>query len=391
MTIQKANGIADLFRPMEKRFLDLWLELVRAESPSSNKECVDKVGQIVKAFAEEICFSHRTVPFEKAGDGIVIEYNNGSKEAPVLLGAHMDTVFAVGEFGENPVRQEGSILYGPGVHDCKSGIILGLTTLYLLKQSGYADRPVKLMLSPDEERSNTFSGQAGRDFIRHEASSSFCAFNLDGGYEEKFVVSRFGITRNNFVIKGIPAHAGVFYDKGRSAIKEAAHKIIELEKETCLERMTFNCGTITGGTVTNVVPEHCTVGIDTRFRDADALKQAQAILRRIADTVFVEGTTCTLEQVSYRPCMSETPASLKLAELYMACHKAVTGKDITPTGGNRGGSDASNMAETGLPTIDTVGIIGSLYHTKLEWADSSTLLPRAEILTQTIHNLPKSF
>ncbi|MBE6564622.1 MAG: M20 family metallopeptidase [Ruminococcaceae bacterium] len=390
MTIQKINGIADLFRPMESRFLEFWKELVLAESPSSDKACVDKVGQIAKAFAEELGLSHRTVPFEKAGDGVVIEYNNGSKEAPILLGAHMDTVFEVGEFGENLFRQEGSILYGPGVHDCKSGIVLGIAILYLLKESGYTDRPAKLMLTPDEEGSNTYSGQAGRDFIRREAKGSFCAFNLDGGYEERFIVSRFGILRNNFLIKGVPAHAGVFYDKGRSAIKEAAHKIIALEKESILERMTFNCGTIEGGTVTNVVPEHCKVGIDTRFRDKDAQKEAQEILQRVSDTVFVEDTSCTLESVSFRPCMTETPASLKLAELYVACHKAVTGKDIAITGGSRGGSDASNMAETGLPIIDTVGIIGSLFHTKQEWADSATLLPRAEIITQAIHNLPKS-
>ncbi|MBE6564621.1 MAG: M20 family metallopeptidase [Ruminococcaceae bacterium] len=390
MTITRNNNLAPLMEEKKEEFIAFWLELVKAESPSARKECVDRVGQLVKTFAEKLGFSHRTVPFDKAGDGVVIEYNNGSHKEPILFAAHMDTVFAVGEFGEDPIRIEDGILYGPGVLDCKAGIVSGLLALYTLKTIGYADRPVKLVLSPDEEVSNLYSGQEGRDFLLNEAKGAFCAFSLECGYPDKFTTYRFGVARYEMSIRGVPAHAGVFYDKGRSAIKEAAHKIIDIEGQSEIERLTFNCGTIEGGTVTNVVPEHCRFSIDVRYKDNAAFEQAEAILQKAEQTVHVEDTEGILDRFSFRPSTLFTEGTQTLADLYASCHKAVCGKEIAQTS-SRGGSDAANISQAGIPVIDSIGPIGGKFHTHDEWADLATLVPRTDILLHTLLNLPESF
>jgi len=390
MAITLNKNLAPLLEAKKDDFIAFWLDLVKAESPSSYKEGVDKVGAIALSFAKALGFACRKVPFEQAGDGIVIEYQNGSKEAPILLAAHMDTVFAVGEFGENPVRLENGILYGPGVLDCKAGIVSGLFLLYALKEIGYQDRPVKLILSPDEEVSNLYSGEAGRNFLLDEAKGCVCAFSLECGYPDKFTTYRFGVARYEMSIRGVPAHAGVFYDKGRSAIKEAAHKIIDIEGQSEIERLTFNCGTIEGGTVTNVVPEHCRFSIDVRYKDNAAFEQAEAILQKAEQTVHVEDTEGILDRFSFRPSTLFTEGTQTLADLYASCHKAVCGKEIAQTS-SRGGSDAANISQAGIPVIDSIGPIGGKFHTHDEWADLATLVPRTDILLHTLLNLPESF
>jgi len=374
----------------QERFVRFWVGLAEIESPSARKDCVDKVADYIISFAKELGFTCRRIPFEKAGDGVVIEYNNGSKEAPILLGAHMDTVYDVGEFGDKPVSlDEQGIRRGPGVLDCKAGIVQALLGMLTLKELGYSERPVKLILSPDEEVSTSCSGAPGVAFMLDEGKGGFCEFNLESGYPDKFTVSRFGILRRTIRVKGVSAHAGVFYDKGRSAIKEAAYKIVNIEKEAKLDCMTFNCGTIKGGTVTNVVPEFCEFGIDIRVKTPEDAAVADAILQREAAKSYVGDTTAEIIRVSDRPTMPFDEHIGKLAELYNECHQALKGEKLNFFH-TRGGSDAAYFTKAGVPAIDSLAPIGGMAHTKEEWVDTKTLVSRTDLVLQTIFNLPKS-
>src|SRR3546814_11803972 len=59
------------------------------------------------------------------------------------------------------------------------------------------------------------------------------------------------------------------HEDGRSAIREMARQIVDIENLTDYERgITANVGLITGGTGINVVPQHCSAELDMRVPDA---------------------------------------------------------------------------------------------------------------------------
>ena len=63
----------------------------------------------------------KTAVFEQktAGNVVVITMNPDSKEKPICLSGHNDTVHPVGFFGEPCVKFEDNKMIGPGVCDCK--------------------------------------------------------------------------------------------------------------------------------------------------------------------------------------------------------------------------------------------------------------------------------
>jgi glutamate carboxypeptidase len=71
--------------------------------------------------------------------------------APVLILCHLDTVHAVGAFGDAPVRIDGSRLTGPGALDMKGGVALALEAARALAASPEGARPVRLLITSDEE------------------------------------------------------------------------------------------------------------------------------------------------------------------------------------------------------------------------------------------------
>lgn len=122
-----------------------------------------------------------------------------------------------------------------------------------------------------------------------------------------------GISKYLFEISGKAAHSGLCYE-GVSAIAEAAQKIIELEKFKDRDGLTFNCGTISGGTVPNTVPEQCTFTLDVRFSTNEEMKEADRIVEEISKKSFVAGATCRTTLLSRRVPMELRKENLELLD-----------------------------------------------------------------------------
>ena len=52
------------------------------------------------------------------------------------------------------------------MYDCKGGIAVAILTMAALKEAGYNKRPIKLVLSPDEEVSAIYSKEEGKNYLR---------------------------------------------------------------------------------------------------------------------------------------------------------------------------------------------------------------------------------
>jgi len=110
-------------------------EMVEIESPSDNKQAVDRVSALIagkfEALGGRIKF-HRVANF---GDHLQVDFASPHSGKPILLLGHFDTVYPLGTLAQMPCRLDKGRLYGPGVYDMKSGIALMLAIVVMSRKA----------------------------------------------------------------------------------------------------------------------------------------------------------------------------------------------------------------------------------------------------------------
>lgn len=365
-------------------------DIVSINSYTPDKADVDKVGAHIKGFAEKQGFHVQTVPFEKAGNGLLITWNENAPLPPVVFTGHLDTVFPAGTFQEPLFRAEDGKFYGPGVTDMKGGLVVGLLTMCALKDSGYKDRPIKFIMIGDEELSEGLSGEAGKDFIRDNARGCAAAITLEGSTPGMVTVGRKGSIRYKVYIKGHSTHAGARYAEGISAIKEAARKILDIEAPSDQEQITYNCGMIAGGTSPNTVPGEAMFTLYNRYWELAQRQEIRDHVEGIIAKSYIPGTTATFDIVGERLPMDATPGNFALAAHIDRVSQECGFGPIAPRK-ESSGSDASYTTMAGAPSVCSMGPIGGRIHSTDEWMDADSLPKQAKLLAAVIAQLPADF
>lgn len=359
-------------------FVDVLEDVCNIESPTNFKKGVDECGQYFIDYANKKGWKVETVKESVSGDPVFITMNPDAKGQPITLSGHIDTVHDVGSFGTPPVRRDGSIMHGPGVVDCKGGVVAALYAMEALEQCGFNERPIMLLLQTDEEKGSKPSEYHTINEICKKALGSVAFLNLEGMSEGKVVVVRKGILRYMMTVNGVDAHSSLCY-QGANAITEAAHKIIELEKYKDKDGITINCGTINGGTVANTVARQCSFTVDIRYATPEQLDEAKKFVKSVAEKCTVDGTSSELSEVSYRPAMPKVDANLLLVEKMNAIFEACGMEKLAPSSAN-GGSDSAYSTQYGIPSVDSIGTIGGYIHTDREYVKLESLRESAKIL-----------
>ncbi len=363
--------------------LELLKELVRMESGSYDVEDVDRV---VARVAEELKNDGLDVgvaEYEQAGNTLVAGWNRDGSKKPIVFIGHLDTVFEKGSLAKMPLRIEDGKGFGPGFLDMKGGAVIAIYVLRALGAAGYGGRPVKIILSGDEETGHEMSGS--QKLIMDECRGAAAAFVFETGYaDNKIIIKRKGAGR--FVIEnfGLSAHAGICPENGRHAILDMAHKIIAVQAlNQNPDGTTYNVGTITGGTVPNAVPDCCRVAIDIRYQKQEHIAGILENLERVANTAYVDGVTSKLTGgMSFLP-MEDNEGNRALFEIVKEA--AVSLGQPTPyPGATGGGSDAAYPSAAGVPTVCSMGIQGALSHTPNEYGVIETLYDRAKLMITTL-------
>ena len=370
---------------LNNEYLQIWEDISNIESPTSSKEGVDAVGRYLITLAEKKGWSVEVCPQPVSGDAICITMNPEGKEAPVSLSGHIDTVHPIGFFGTPPVRKDEEKMYGPGVHDCKGGVVVGLLVMDALSRCGYTKRPVQMLVQTDEETGSKGSNKETIRWICQKAANSVGFFNLEGSAPGKTTLERKGIARYEITASGKQAHSGKC-DTGANAIAQAAHMILELEKFKNRETLTCNCGTIVGGSTPNTVPGKCTFVADFRYATQADKETAEAAVKKVCETTYVEGCTASWQLMSYRISMPIRQANMELLEKaneYLAQEGLLTLSPAKKTGG----SDASDVSAFGIPCLDNLGIQGGKSHSEDEFAYLASLEDSARRLGAIVYNI----
>ena len=138
-------------------------------------------------------------------------------------------------------------------------------------------------------------GSTGDQVFLEEARGCQFAFNMETGlHTGELCVGRKGHLGCHVEVTGIESHAGNDFESGRSAIEEAAHKILAIQALTDLEEgTTVNVGVIQGGTVPNAVPGSCRFEVDIRVAKEEGRSRIKRMLPPIVEHCTVPGTSAT--------------------------------------------------------------------------------------------------
>lgn len=365
-------------------------DIVCLESYTPDKDDVDAVGNHLRLFAEKQGFHVKTVPFEKAGNGLLITWNEDAPLPPISFTGHMDTVFPKGTFEYPLFREADGKYYGPGVADMKGGLVIGLLAMCALKDAGFRDRPIRFILIGDEELSESLSGEAGKSFIRDSVKGCAASITLEG-HEPGFVtVGRKGSIRYKVYIKGRATHAGAKYAEGISAIKEAAHKILAIEEPSDQAQITYNCGIITGGTAPNTVPGEAMFTLYNRYWQMSQRQIIRDHVEGIIAKSFIPGTSATFDIVGERLPMDATEGNYALAAHIDAVSQKYGFGPIAPKM-KSSGSDASYTTMAGIPSVCSMGPRGGRGHSTEEYMIAASLGEQAKLLAAVVADLPADF
>lgn len=315
---------------------------------------------------------------------------SGETAPTVLLVGHYDTVFEPDAPFQRFERIPGdpSRAVGPGVSDMKGGLVILFEVLSALAESGDLDRAGwTVLLNADEE----IGSLASRATIEAEARKAERGFVFESAQDGGSMVrSRAGVGQFQLRVQGVPAHAGSAHERGRSAIRALAAKILAVEALTDYDRgITLNVGTVQGGSKRNIVPDVAEAAIDLRYRDAASGEQARAKLEEIARADDLPGTRGELSGALHRPPKPQDPEVDRLIAEYDAIARALALDPPEPRHSG-GGTDGSLMGAVGLATLDSVGAAGGRAHTEEEFVDLASLPVRAASVAILLRRLVRA-
>ena len=303
-----------------------------------------------------------------------------SVAGPVVLLAHLDTVWPAGTIGRWPFSVAGDRASGPGTFDMKAGLVQALFALSELEGSGLPHPEVVLLVTADEE----IGSPSGRALVEDEAQGARAVLVLEAsapGGDLK--IARKGVGNYWLHVTGRAAHAGLEPELGVNALVAAAGLVLGLADLADLDAGTTVTPTLArAGSAQNTVPASASVAVDVRATSAAEQTRVDHALRALT----VEGgADVHVEGGINRPPLEEALA----ADLLAVARRAAARCGLAPPGAVRvgGGSDGNFTAALGVPTLDGLGAVGGGAHAEGEHVLVPTLPERAALLAALVVEL----
>ena len=383
----------------------LLAETVNISSGTMNHAGVRRVGDVMRRELEGLGFDVEWVELppemDRAGH-IFGRKATGSGKKFVMIG-HLDTVFEADD-DFSGFEREGDVATGPGVDDIKGGNAVIIYALKALQEIGALDNiPVVVAYTGEEEKTGRPLDVSRKELIE---AGKWADYGLGFEGAVRFDDSDWGtIARRSssgwiLTVTGRQAHSsGIFGENvGAGAIFEASRILNAFYEEVRgEEHLTFNAGTIQGGTTvdydpsqnrgttfgkTNVVPNTAIVHGGIRTISEAQLERAQAAMRAVVARNLPH-TTATIEFREGYPPMFPSEGNRSVLKVLSEVNEALGRgpmQELDPS--RRGAADISFVA----PYTDAIAGLGPLGrggHTPNERIDLTSMplaIKRAAIL-----------
>jgi glutamate carboxypeptidase len=369
--------------------LALLERVVNINSGTMNFAGVRQVGAIFRAELDALGFKTQWVDQSAVNRaGHLVADHPGSGPRLLLIG-HLDTVFDKDGAFQRFERVDENTARGPGAIDMKGGDVIIIQALKALNAAGVLKTMnVVVVMTGDEE-------DGGRPLTVARAALVEAAKGADAaiGFEDgdgnpaHAVVARRGTTSWQLEVTAKSGHSSQVFtpDLGAGAIFETA-RIVNAFRERLSgeEHLTFNPGTIVGGTTiafdpvegkgsaagkTNVIAARAHVSGDLRALTMDQFSRAQQTMRTIVAASLPNSEASITFDDGYPP-LAPSDGNDRLLALYTKASEDLGLGTVTAVSPDRAGAaDVSFVAGHVKMILDAVGMKGHDDHSPNETAD----------------------
>ena len=387
----------------EEEVVQLLEETVNIGSGTMNHDGVREVGVVMRRELDALNLDTEWIDMSAVNRaGHLFGRQSGQGKRFLLIG-HLDTVFESDD-GFQSFSREGDMAAGPGVGDMKAGNIIIVYALKALAEIDVLkDIPVVVAYTGDEEDAGKPLAVSRKDLIAAGEWADIAlgfeaAINFDG--TDWATISRRSSSNWTLKVSGRQAHSsGIFSEEvGAGAIFEASRILYQFyDAVRGEEYLTFNAGTIQGGTdvdydpernrgrtfgKTNVVPRTVVVHGGIRTLSQEQLERARTAMQE----VVVQNLPVTEASISFEdnyPSMAPTAGNRALQRQLSGINEAL-GRGPMPAldPARRGAADISFVAPY-TDGLAGLGAMGEGSHTPDESVELSSLtlaIKRAALL-----------
>lgn len=361
---------------LSKEMLALLESWVAINSSSFHQEGLKKMATaLIQAFSS-LQAEISVVPLENSFGDLLSIKKRRNAPIQVLFGGHFDTVFLKDSLFQKASWVDKVRLRGPGVADMKGGIAVLLTLLTVFEKSPYREQiGWEVFLNPDEE----IGSRNSKNWIEKKAAHYQVGLLFEPSFPDGYLVSaRKGSINYTLQAKGKKAHVGRNFFDGKNAIYALARVITHIESHFNNDpNVIVNVGVIKGGETLNTVPEYADCRINVRADTEKELQQVHDVLQAL-----IEKESGKIEMLlstdTFRPPKPFDFKTEKLFQELQQCAKDLNGQLFCrPSGGV---CDGNILAKAGLPTLDTLGVIGGNLHTEDEYMEVASLASRTKMV-----------
>jgi acetylornithine deacetylase/succinyl-diaminopimelate desuccinylase-like protein len=343
------------------------LELVRIPAPPFGE--AERGAEVLARFH---ALGFAAAAADEVGN-VVATLSGEPGHAPVVVAAHLDTVFPAGTDVEP--RFEGGRIYAPGITDNTRGLAGMLAVARAARSAGVRTRrPVHFVATVGEEGTGDLRG------VKHlfrtgsplRTAAAFVA--LDGSGMRRIVQRAIGSRRLRVTVEGPGGHS--WADRGSPnpivALGAATAEISTLALPHP-ERSSLTVARIGGGTSINAIPDAAWMELDMRSEAPGVLPDIEASVRGIVSRVVREESNgrrtgthplrARVEVIGDRPS-GETAPNTELVRIATRATAAVGGRPELVSSS----TDANVPMALGIPSI-AIGVGGDSggIHTTEEW------------------------
>ena len=395
--------------------LEYLRQMVGINSFTANPPGVNQLGELTAQIFTPLGFDAEFVQSKNSQFGKHLflshppaetNYPNQSGQWNYLgLVSHLDTVFSPEEEINNNFQwqQIEDRIYGPGTVDIKGGTIMIYMLMDILRTfmpEIFNSTGWLICLNACEE---VLSDDFSEFCLERLPQNTLACLVFEGGTQTydvmPLVVSRKGRATYLVQVEGRSAHAGNSHAQGANAILQISHTVQKIASFTDYKKdITFNVGTITGGSVVNRVPHYAEAKVEMRAFSPDVFQEGlnkMLALNGNSQVSSVDGYPCKVAiQVNDRADpWPPNPETQRIFDLWSKVASQL-GLKVIPEA--RGGLSDGNLLWNHFPTLDGLGPVGGNAHCSerdpqgdkdQEYVLRSSFIPKALLNTMAIIQL----
>jgi acetylornithine deacetylase/succinyl-diaminopimelate desuccinylase-like protein len=353
----------------DARLLASQIALSEIPSPTGAEE---RRGAMVCARFHEMGL--RDVRTDEVGN-VVGTRAGDTDEAPVLVCAHLDTVFPTGT--AVGVAREGDVLAGPGIVDNSRGLAAMLALAEAIDGRRLRTRrPIMFAATVGEEGAGDLRG--AKHLFAGLATPPAACIALDGAGDDRIVNRALGSRRYRVTFNAAGGHSwsafGLPNPVHAAGATAARLAVLPLPRTP---RTTLSVCRIGGGISVNTIPDEAWLEVDLRSSSGDVLQRCAGEIELVVRAAVRDENlrrsrstaplTVTITTIGDRPC-GELPADDPLVQCAEAATRAI---GRTPELA-LASTDANVPISLGIPAIAIgAGGRGGGVHTPAEWYDNT--------------------